>query len=191
MEEPAEGVKMMKKLIRLLLICLTLLLFGCSPSPESISQAVSGTIAAIATQTPYPTNTAYPTLTAYPTYTPAPPTVIVVTPTATETPLFTPTDTNTPTETSIPTDTPTITPTFDPLTAVKRPGIYLVNVDIAPGVWKSNGTGDDCYWKRSDRQNEIIDNHFGFAGGTIYIATTDFSVELHKECGEWEYIGPP
>jgi hypothetical protein len=82
-------------------------------------------------------------------------------------------------------------PTADSLYVDHDPGIYLVNVDIAPGVWRSQGSGDDCYWQRSDKTGDIIDNHFGFAGGTIYIAPSDFSVQLDAECGTWTYLSPP
>jgi hypothetical protein len=82
-------------------------------------------------------------------------------------------------------------PTADPLYVDHDPGIYLVNVDIAPGVWRSQGNGEDCYWQRSDKAGDIIDNHFGFAGGTIYIAPSDFSVDLATECGAWTFLSPP
>lgn len=145
--------------------------------------------------TPYPTYTTQPSQTSYPTYTPyntLAPQIIVVTATLSPTPLFTPTETLIPTETPIPSETP------DPpqiasarLSANKQPGIYLVGVDIAPGLWRSLGHSDDCYWQRSDRTGEIIDNFIGFAGGTIYIAPDDFSVQLNKECGSWTYLEPP
>jgi len=108
-----------------------------------------------------------------------------------------------PTSTTGPTNTPA--PTIDPqiktataqavidllLKKDHEPGVYLVGVDIAPGVWRNSSTLDDCYWKRADKYGEIIDNYFGFGGGTIYISPTDFQVELNEECGIWTWLSPP
>lgn len=77
------------------------------------------------------------------------------------------------------------------LFADHMPGVYLVNIDIGPGVWRNSSTRDDCYWKRTDKYGEIIDNYFGFGGGTIYISPTDFQVELNQECGTWTWLSPP
>jgi hypothetical protein len=120
------------------------LLSGCAPSPEQIATPLVQTLTAWPSNTPYPTYTKFPTLTPNPTYTLPPtqtPKIVIVTATYTATPLYTPTITNTP----LPTRTPV--PTIDPLKKNKSAGIYLVNVDIAPGVWRSNGTQDNCYWK--------------------------------------------
>jgi hypothetical protein len=69
-------------------------------------------------------------------------------------------------------------------------GFFLVNVDIAPGVWRSDGNADNCYWKTSTATGDIIDNHFGMAGGTAYIGPTDFQVEFDG-CGTWTYLQGP
>ena len=130
------------------------------------------------TNTPYATYTAYPTQTALPTYTPV---IVVVTATYTATPLYTPTETLTPTNTA------TLTPTSDPRTEDKGNGFYLVNVDIAPGVWRSAGTQDDCYWEITDKYGDIINNHFGMAGGTMYIPASAYQVML-EDCGRWTYL---
>jgi hypothetical protein len=114
-----------------------------------------------------------------------------------------PTYTYGPTNTPVPSDTPT--PTIDPqiITATAQavidlvlkgdhgPGVYLVGIDIAPGVWRSTPGADDCSWKRSNRTGDIIDNYYSFSGGTIYIDPTDFSVELSTECGIWTYLSVP
>lgn len=113
-------------------------------------------------------------------------------PTATNTPTpeFTPTITLTPTITSTPTITPTMTPTPDPRKEARGNGMYLVNVDIAPGVWRSDGNNDDCYWKVSTSTGDIIDNFYGMAGGTIYISQSAFQVEL-DDCGTWTFLQNP
>ena len=184
-------------------IVLALLVFvltacqAATPDPSVIQAAVVLTQAALPTASPYPTYTppatftplpALPTLTPYSTYTPAPtqtPLVIIVTATSSPTPLYTSTITQTPTKTLVPSFTPS------PLQKDKGTGLYLVNIDIAPGIWRNNGTGSQCYWKRSTRTGDIISNHFGLAGGTMYIATSDFQVELGQFCGRWTYIGQP
>lgn len=72
--------------------------------------------------------------------------------------------------------------------AIKVDGFYTVGVEILAGIWRSTGTGDDCYWARLDGNQNIIDNHFGSAGGSVTIRSTDY--EVHFEgCGSWEYQG--
>ncbi len=162
------------------------ILAACTPKPEQIAPYLQQTLAAWPTQTAYPTLTPNPTFTLYPTFTPIQtytpvntqtPKVIVVTATGTATPEYTPTITETP------------TPTKDPLMMDKRPGIYVVGTDIAPGLWRSLSTGDDCYWEITTRTGDIIDNHFGKAGGTMYIQPNAFQVMLEDECGNWTYLG--
>ena len=107
-----------------------------------------------------------------------------ITPTFTATPKFTPTITNTP----APTNTPS--PTVDPLKKARGDGFYLIGVDIAPGVWRSDGKGDRCYWAVTRSDGDIIDNHFGMAGGTAYISPNGFQV-LFEECGKWTFVQDP
>lgn len=127
--------------------------------------------------------------------------LVPVTVTPTPTPLMTATPSNTPTETPLPTDTQPPTATANaPQTATARAfarmtddkgnGFFLVNIDIAPGVWRSTGTGSGCYWETSTHTGSIIDNHFGASGGTAYISPTAFQVEF-DDCGAWVYLGPP
>lgn len=126
--------------------------------------------------------------------------IVIVTPTATNTPLFTPTITLTPSNTPTPTRTPTETPTpnvaktataqaFARLTKPFGDGFYLVNVDIAPGVWRSTAGSDGCYWARTSVTGDIQDNHFGLSGGTANIRAGDFQFET-KGCGRWEFLSP-
>lgn len=179
----------MGKLWRPLLIII--FLTACSPSPQAIQTAIAGTQMAL------PTLTAYPTQTPYPTYT-IPPAIIVtkvVTETFTPSPLYTPTITSTPTKTLPPTKTPNLASTATAeqlayLRAHKPDGNYLVGVDIAPGVWRNNSTGDSCYWETSIRTGEIINNYFGPGGGTVYIGSTNFAF-LSKRCGVWTFLSPP
>jgi len=158
-------------IILLSCLCCISILGWSSTLPEPISTST-------ATSTNTATVTLAPTITDMPTTT--------LTPTITNTPTITlmPTITNTPTI------TPTNVPTIDPLTMPHGDGFYLVNVDIAPGVWRSQGTGDNCYWAVTTKTGGIIDNHFGMAGGTAYISPSGFQVEF-KRCGTWIYLGPP
>jgi hypothetical protein len=74
-------------------------------------------------------------------------------------------------------------------TAPKGNGFYTVGVEIAPGQWESTGTNDNCYWARLTATQDIIDNHFGMAGGVITVAASDYEV-MFEDCGTWEYRGP-
>jgi len=71
----------------------------------------------------------------------------------------------------------------------KDDGFYTVGIEIAPGRWRSTGLGGDCYWERRNAFQDIIDNHFGNAGGTIYINSNDYEVYF-DDCGIWEYLSP-
>jgi hypothetical protein len=211
-----EDMVTMKKITFTIAIYLAaILLTACAPSASSIQAAIQQTKDAwtpVPTQTPLPTltplftYTPYPTFTSYPTQTPlatytSVPTIavevtriVMVTPTSTATPLYTPTITPTATKTGTPTRTPNTTQTAQAkllakLQADKGDGFYLVNVDIAPGVWRSNGKGDKCYWATTTKTGDIIDNHYGMAGGTAFIPATAFQVEFSK-CGTWSYISP-
>lgn len=68
-------------------------------------------------------------------------------------------------------------------TGIKEPGFYLVNSEIAPGLWRTTGDSDSCYWELNDNKNNILDNFYGMAGGTIYISPTAFELRLDAECG--------
>ena len=120
---------------------------------------------------------------------------VPVTVTPTPTPLYTPTITPTPSHTPTPSATPNVakTATAEALELLRAPrgdGFYLINVDIAPGVWRSTAGSDNCYWSRTRANGDIIDNHFGQSGGTAYIAPGDYQVEF-KNCGRWEWLSAP
>ena len=111
--------------------------------------------------------------------------IVPVTVTPTPSPEFTATITPIPSLTLRPTSTKS------PLEQDKRPGIYLVGIDIAAGLWRSEATGSsECYWKVSTRTGDTMRNFFGPAGGTMYIPTSGFQVEMDPECGTWTYMGP-
>lgn len=144
------------------------------------------TVTYTATPLNSPTPSTTPTATAVPTDTPIP----------TDTPL--PTDTPPPTETPIPTDTPVPTATPDlaatatveaygTLAEPKGSGFFTVGTEILPGKWRSTGSGGGCYWARLDVNQDLLDNHFGSAGGTVNIQPSDYEVEF-SDCGTWIYV---
>ena len=183
----------MKKIIRLLLI---FFVCSCSPSNQVIQKVIATTLAEMPTFTPYATFTPYSTLTPVPTYT--------FVPTYTQFPTYTYQPTYTPQKLIVETITITITPkpqntplkglpatlTLDSLHAPHGPGFYLVGVDIAPGIWRSDPTliTDNCYWEITDKTGEIMSNHYGMAGGTMYISPNAFQVMMEDECGMWTFL---
>ncbi len=88
------------------------------------------------------------------------------------------------------TSRPTATATAPPLLAPKEDGHYLINVDIAPGVWRSHGTGNACYWEVTTATGDIISYDLGMAGGAAYIPPTGFEVTF-EWCGTWTYLKGP
>lgn len=75
------------------------------------------------------------------------------------------------------------------LAAPKGDGFWTIGVEMAPGRWRSNGTADDCYWKIAPdgSPDDIIDNHFGNAGGTVTLVVgQEFETD---DCGMWELVG--
>lgn len=107
--------------------------------------------------------------------------IVQVTTTYTKTPEYTPTIT--PTYTPKPTETPTISPLY----LTKGDGFFLIGIDIAPGIWRSSGTQDNCYWSVTSESGDIIDNHFGMSGGTAFLPDSGFQVQF-EDCGNWEFL---
>lgn len=67
-------------------------------------------------------------------------------------------------------------------------GTHRVGKKVPPGTYFTKNV-EDCYWERTDRYGEIIDNNFisGAARVEVTIQTTDFS--FHSEgCGEWRPV---
>lgn len=73
--------------------------------------------------------------------------------------------------------------------AARPDGKYLPGYDIAPGVWRSDGSvgGDSCYWARQDIRQNTLDNYLGNSRAVITIRSTDAQVEF-KRCGVWTRI---
>lgn len=83
---------------------------------------------------------------------------------------------------------PTTTTAPPSPTSPKGDGFYTVGDEIAAGIWRSNGSGDGCYWARLDSNQGILDNHYGIAGGSVTIRSSDYEVEFNG-CGTWEFQG--
>jgi len=195
---------------------IAMLIAGCSsgPTTDQIQGTVIAQVTSLAQQaTPYPTYTPASTYTPAPTYTPRPTVaikvevtrIVIVTETPTPTPLFTETPTLLPVQLTATekaqvaqaTEVRRLANAYETATAqaesdaiLKGPhgdGFYLVGVDIAPGLWRNNGQTSDCYWERSTKTGDIIDNHFGDGGGTAYILPSDFQFET-GDCGTWVWL---
>jgi hypothetical protein len=149
----------MKKIFVFTLFLSALLLSACQYSDRAIQTAIAGTQQA---WTPVPSQTPYPTYT---------PVLIVVTVTLPPTPLHTP------------------TPTLSPIFWDKDDGLYLINVDIASGVWRSTGSGESCYWEITAKTGDIISNYFGTAGGTVTIPADGYQIRF-ENCGKWVFLNP-
>jgi len=116
--------------------------------------------------------------------------------TQTHTPIpETATITPTASDTATPSETPNLsqTQTAQALAILITPrgnGHYLVGVDIAPGVWRSENGYSGCYWSVTTKTGSIINNDFGDSGGTVYISPTAYEVEF-SDCGIFTYLGAP
>lgn len=78
---------------------------------------------------------------------------------------------------------------IDELKWPKWDGLYYVNTEIAAGSWISSEqmTTDGCYWARINSKGDIIDNHYGVAGITVYVSPSDAVIEFDG-CGKM-YFG--
>ncbi len=152
-------------------LILMFLVSACGSSQKTIEKAVSETLQAMPTFTIQPTYTIPPSIT---------PKIVIVTITPTPTPKFTQT----------PSLTPTITNTPVPENKKNRQaGFYLVPSEMSLGVWRSsNKDSDTCYWSVTTATGDIINNHFGMGGGTMYIPKNAYQVQIEPECGFWEFI---
>jgi hypothetical protein len=69
------------------------------------------------------------------------------------------------------------------------PGLFMVNVDIKPGRYRSTG-GDGCYWERLKNfgGDGTIDNDFLDGPTVVDIRSTDKGFKS-EDCGTWSRIG--
>jgi hypothetical protein len=71
--------------------------------------------------------------------------------------------------------------------APKIDGHYIVGVDMAPGLWWSDGKSSRCYWERANSTQDINDNYRGYGGGAVLIRPTDFEFYA-SNCGTWRML---
>ncbi|MQC26275.1 MAG: hypothetical protein DWG76_02345 [Chloroflexi bacterium] len=75
-------------------------------------------------------------------------------------------------------------------TAPHGDGVYLVGVEIAPGLWRSTSSDRRfCYWARRKYDGIILGSYYGLPGGELLVRAGDYEVEL-AGCGVWVYMGP-
>jgi hypothetical protein len=67
-------------------------------------------------------------------------------------------------------------------------GFYLINTEIAAGIWRNDGVATDCYWAVTTRTGDIVSNYFGMSGGTAFIPVMGFQFQT-QDCGNWTYLG--
>ena len=81
-----------------------------------------------------------------------------------------------------------IGPTTTSPTADFGEGVYMVGSDVAPGTWRSSGTGTSCYWARLSNfsgTNDLIANDIGPEPRIVTIAASDKGF-LTDRCGAWK-----
>jgi hypothetical protein len=97
-----------------------------------------------------------------------------------------------PVETPAQDASPSPSPTATELTATAPhgDGLYLVGVDIEPGLWRSTASDQRfCYWARRKYDGVILASYYGLPGGDLLVSSTDYEVELDG-CGIWIHVGP-
>lgn len=95
----------------------------------------------------------------------------------------------------------TATAAADPANTIPEDGLYLVGVDILPGVYEAPGTPDQafgCDWRRlwklegdNTNMNYIIANDFTRVTPVrIVIKATDVAFKT-ENCGPWHLVPQP
>jgi hypothetical protein len=84
------------------------------------------------------------------------------------------------------------TPVRDDPNADLADGIYRVGDEVAPGLWRSEGSEGMCYWARlsgfSGELDDIIANSFGGVGDLVQIQPEDAGFES-SGCAPWVRSG--
>ncbi|MFN9203922.1 MAG: Ig-like domain-containing protein [Gemmatimonas sp.] len=81
-------------------------------------------------------------------------------------------------------------PVTTSVTAPFGDGVYLVGVDIQPGVWRSDGTGTNCYWARLRNvrgEGDVIENVTGTSPTLVAIGPSDLAFKVSR-CGNWTRV---
>lgn len=68
-------------------------------------------------------------------------------------------------------------------------GTFLVGTEIQPGTYVVEGEIENCYWERTDRTGEIIDNGFSVGARRVEVTIRASDYSFHNEhCGEWRKV---
>jgi hypothetical protein len=61
--------------------------------------------------------------------------------------------------------------------------------EIGPGTYRTKGDLEDCYWERTTRAGDIIDNHFATSAReiTVKIRASDGQF-TSRDCGAWKLV---
>ncbi|MGW4720092.1 hypothetical protein [Nocardia sp. NPDC004260] len=97
----------------------------------------------------------------------------------------------------------TATATAEPANTISQDGVYLVGVDIVPGLWEAPGTSDPAYacdWRRlwkvegdnTNMQYIIANNYTRLGPVRVRIKPTDVGFKT-ENCGPWRLLStaPP
>lgn len=69
-------------------------------------------------------------------------------------------------------------------------GTYRVGKKVPPGTYFAKPGGDGCYWERTDRAGNIIDNNYSNGLRVeMTVDDADFSITV-EGCGEWRPVVP-
>jgi hypothetical protein len=72
------------------------------------------------------------------------------------------------------------------------PGTWVVNEEIAPGLWQNSDASEGCSWSRltnlRDGEAAVSDTGTGFSIITVEISATDFAFDS-RGCGMWTRVG--
>lgn len=63
-------------------------------------------------------------------------------------------------------------------------------VAITPGSWRTTGDLEGCYWERTTKGGEIIDNNFATSAQEITVTIRSTDGQFTSEgCGTWKKVG--
>ncbi|MCP2168121.1 hypothetical protein [Goodfellowiella coeruleoviolacea] len=69
-------------------------------------------------------------------------------------------------------------------------GKYVVGEEIPPGTYQVTGKVTDCYWERSTKSGEIIDNNFASVASDIKVTIKASDGGFTSQgCGTWKKVG--
>jgi hypothetical protein len=61
--------------------------------------------------------------------------------------------------------------------------------EILPGTYRTEGDLEDCYWERTTKGGDIIDNQFATAARSITVTVKSGESFTARDCGTWKPVG--